>query len=398
MNDSPPASGTLHGNRRYAPGSDPASNFMRPPRVLIVDDDLAILRVHAEAVRRLGFEVETASDGVEALALMVLEFDLVVTDADMPSVDGFELVRQIRQQGEYSTTPIVMVTGSASRQVRLSAAEAGVDDFFTKPLDLAEFEMRSRWLLELKFSRDALLKQGAELEGMVADRTRDLRKALRDMTQARRETYEAHTETVRCLSIAVEWKDSATAAHIARIGKSAAILGRELGMGEARVNALRHASAMHDIGKISVPDSILMKPGALTPEERAVMEQHTTNGASILGGTSSELLQLGSTIALTHHERWDGSGYPKGLAHEGIPMEGRICAIVDVYDALCSARPYKMPRPHEEVMQVIRAESGHHFDPRIVEAFVAVESRVGQVRVDHPDPALPDQNTLSNSS
>ncbi|MEX2466386.1 MAG: HD domain-containing phosphohydrolase [Gemmatimonadota bacterium] len=199
------------------------------------------------------------------------------------------------------------------------------------------------------------------------------------MTDARRQTFEAHLDTIRRLTIAAEYKDVDTAGHIERIGLYAEALSRALGFSKAEAERMRHAAPMHDVGKIAIPDSVLLKPAALDEAEWAVMRSHATLGAQLLSRSPSPLLQLGETIARTHHERWDGSGYPQGLQGENIPVEGRICAVVDFYDAVTMKRPYRPAVPRKEVLQMMAQRSGEHFDPDILKTFVAIQDEVVHV-------------------
>jgi len=205
----------------------------------------------------------------------------------------------------------------------------------------------------------------------VEKRTSALRHALDEMAVAQRGTQEAHLDTIRRLVIAAEYKDRDTAAHIERIGRFSEVIARGLKLSPGQVETIRHAAPMHDAGKIGIPDAILLKPGKLTPQEWVVMQQHTLMGARILHGSPSEVLQAGEEIALSHHEQWDGTGYPGGLHGEGIPLGGRICAVADVFDALTHNRYYRDALPNETVYDMIETQAGRHFDPEVVATFLA---------------------------
>ena len=342
----------------------------KPRRILIVDDDEMNRDVLARMVQSLGHETETAEDGIGALAMLKLDIDLVLLDVNMPGMDGFEVARRIREDPDAGNVPIIMVTGQAGREDRLRAVEAGVSDFIAKPADLVELRVRMASQLKIKEQQDALHRHKAELESLVNKRTEALRKTLAEMAEAQRETRKAHLETIRRLAIAAEFKDTDTGAHIDRVSRFCALLGKTCNLTPGEIETLRHASLMHDVGKLGIPESILLKPGRLEPAEWEVMKQHTMIGARILSGSSSQLLRAGELIARTHHEMWDGNGYPEGLSGEEIPLMGRICAVADVFDALTNIRPYKPVIPNEEALDILRRKRGTHLDARLVDLFL----------------------------
>jgi putative two-component system response regulator len=351
----------------------------RAARVLAVDDQDETRRVLQRTLAALDYEVEVARDGVEALAKLPLVPDLVLLDASMPGLDGFEVARRIRTHPEYHDLPIIMVTGLDSREDRLRAVEAGVNDFIAKPFELTELRVRCASLLRLKEATDALKRHRAELEQTVAKRTADLRLALEGMAEAQRSTYAAHLDTIRRLVIAAEYKDRDTAAHIERIGRISALIGTTLRLPPGEVEVLRYASPMHDVGKIGIPDAVLLKPGKLDADEWEIMQRHTTIGAAILHGSPSPVLQAGEVIARSHHERWNGSGYPDALRGEAIPLAGRICAVADVFDALTSDRHYRDALPAATVWEMMQAERGCHFDPAVLDAFLECRDEVDSI-------------------
>lgn len=352
----------------------------RVRRVLVVDPHKEILESLQRLLISFGHEVEIARDGVEALSRLKLGVDLVLVDAEMPGMDGFELSRRIRSDAEFHDLPVMMVTGRDSKTDRLHAVDAGVNDFISQPVDPAELRLRSASLLRLKEATDGLKRHRAELELTVAHRTRDLRRALDEMVQTQRTTYAAHLDAVRRLALAAEFKDRDAASHIERVGRYCELLGRSLNLASQDVERLRFASSVHDVGKIGIPGSILVLPGKLHPAEHEVMRQHTVFGAYLLHGSKSELLQMGEAIAISHHERWDGTGYPKGIAGDAIPLAGRICAVADVFDALTSDRPYRAALPNHTVYDMMAAERGQHFDPAVLDAFLAQRSAVEAVQ------------------
>jgi response regulator RpfG family c-di-GMP phosphodiesterase len=269
----------------------------------------------------------------------------------MPEMDGLEFIRRIRAHRDRDDLPILMVTASHERDVRYNALDCGASDFLTKPIDGREFEARLRNMLKL---REARLASEHRAETLAAE----VRRATADILDRER-------ETITRLSRAAEFRDPETGAHIQRMSHYSALIARALGLGEGLAEALLMAAPMHDVGKLGIPDTILLKPGRLTPEEFAVMKRHPQIGHDILKGSSSSILRLGATIALTHHEKFDGSGYPHGLAGESIPIEGRIVAVADVFDALTSSRPYKPAWPMSRAISLLREGRGSHFDPPV---------------------------------
>ena len=338
-------------------------------RILIVDDDDEIREIIGEMLQSFGYEYEMARDGIEALAKVKLDVDLVLTDIVMPKMDGFEVVRRIRKQSEFRDLPIIVVTSLASKDDRLRAVESGANDFIVKPIDTTELKVRTASLLRMKEIQDTIKRHKEELEQKVQKRTESLRNTLDEMVDAQRKTYEAYMDTIRRLAIAAEYRDEGTAAHIMRMSHYTAVIAKGLKFSPGEVEIILQASPMHDVGKIGIPDGILLKKGKLNKEEWDVMRDHTNIGSRILSGSSSEFLKAGEVIAMSHHEKWDGSGYPNGLAGEDIPLFGRICAIADVFDALTTKRPYKEAMGNEEAFEIIRKGRDSHFDPKIVETF-----------------------------
>lgn len=370
--------------------TEPAPGALaKPKRVLVVDDQPDTRKVLERILANLGYQTETARDGLEALAKLELDIDLVLLDAEMPGLDGFAVTERIRHDPRFMDLPIIMVTGLGGKEDRLRAVEAGVNDFISKPFEINELRLRSQWLLRLKDASDALKQHQAELERTVEKRTGALRQALEDMAAAQRRTHEAHLDTIRRLVIAAEYKDRDTAAHIERIGRFSEIIARALKLSPGQVEIIRHAAPMHDVGKIGIPDAILLKPGRLTAEEWEIMKQHTVMGGRILHGSPSEVLQAGEQIALSHHEKWDGTGYPHGRRGDAIFLGGRICAVADVFDALTSNRHYRDALPNEAVFDMIEAQAGRHFDPEVVSAFLASRPDVERIQHESRDADAP---------
>lgn len=348
----------------------------------MADDDELTRTLHAEFVRGFGYEVEVAADGIEALAKVALGVDLVLTDAHMPNLDGFDVALRIRESRSAQDLPIVMVTSLEAREDRLRAYEVGINDFINKPVDHVELQLRLRWLLELKAAQDDLLASQANLEATVERRTRELRSALEDVTAAQRRIQEGHLDTIYRLTLAAEYKDHDTAGHIERIGRYSEVMARAMHLAPSVIDTIRHAAPMHDVGKLGIPDDILLKPGPLTDEEREIMNTHTTIGGQILAGSSSPVIQMGQRIALAHHEKWDGTGYPEGIPGPSIPMEARICTVVDFFDALTFDRPYRAAVPNPKVLAMMREESGTRFDPDVLDVFLSIQEEIEEIQAD----------------
>lgn len=345
-----------------------------PKRILVVDDEGMNRELLAVMLETLDYEGIFADSGEAALAALTPDIDMLLVDAMMPGMDGFSLVERLRARPEGEDVPIIMVTALCGRSDRLRAVEAGANDFITKPVDRTELRVRCASLLKMKEAQDALKQHRASLEQTVQERTKALRHALEEVTEARRETYEAQLDTIQRLAIAAERRDEQTAAHIERVSHYCGLLASALGLSPDEVEIVRQGSRMHDVGKISIPDTILLKPGALTSEERRVMQEHTTIGAGVLSGSSSPLLQAGEVIARSHHEWWNGNGYPAGLQGENIPLYGRICAVADVFDALTSKRPYKKAFPVAKAREILQAGRGIQFEPFVLNTFLEILS------------------------
>jgi len=327
--------------------------------VLMVDDNMTNLVLVRQLVRRVE-ECETLAFTDPASALETLretDVDLILVDYVMPEIDGVEFVRRTRRMSRHATVPVVMVTTTDEREVVLQALEAGATDFLTKPLDPLEFKVRVRNLLALRKAQKQLAARAALLDREVSIKTSEL--------------VEREQEIIWRLTKATERRDTDTGDHIARMSRICGILAEGMGLSVEDRRLVEIAAQMHDVGKVGIPDEILFKPGALSPEERKVMETHADLGWAILEGSKSRLLQMAADIAVSHHERWDGTGYPKGLAGEAIPVVGRITALADVFDALMSVRPYKPAWPIEKAIAFVADGSGSHFDPACVEAFFA---------------------------
>jgi putative two-component system response regulator len=302
--------------------------------------------------------------------------DLVLLDLHMPTIDGFALLEQLQPlQGHGSDVPFLVLTADATDETKRRALAAGASDFLTKPLDRVELLLRVRNLLNVKLLQDRLRTQNANLEYEVAERTRDLE--------------QARVEILERLALAAEYRDDETQEHAWRIGRICGHVSMRLGLPHDEVELMGRAAPLHDLGKIGISDTILLKPGKLTDDEFDLIKTHTTIGAGILAGSHSPVLRLAERIALTHHERWDGRGYPMGLVGEEIPLAGRIVAVADVFDALTHARPYKPAWSVEDTVSEIVGQRGRQFDAEIVDAFATLDHPALLTRIRHWEPPAP---------
>jgi putative two-component system response regulator len=340
-------------------------------KILVVDDEDRNLRLMKLLLTSFGYDVLTASNGEEALEMVHdIPPDVILLDIMMPKMDGFEVAKQLKREEETKIIPIVMVTALNGVEDRVKALEAGADDFLNKPVDKTELRARVQSLVKVKAYNDHMQNYQKELEAEVAKRTIQLRQALKKLK-------EVSLESIFHLCRAAEYKDENTGDHIKRMSHYASAVARKMGLNKQTVEDLLYTAPMHDAGKIGIPDHILLKPSKLNNKEWETMKQHTIVGAQILAGSGAKFIKLAEIIALTHHERWDGSGYPKGLKGSKIPLIGRIAAIADVFDALTSKRPYRMqPFSLEEAFNYIKEGRGRHFDPKVVDAFFATKDEI----------------------
>ena len=341
--------------------------------IVIVDDNAVNLMLMAALARAAtGLEPMRFDDPVVGLAWCRQHgADLIVVDFMMPHMDGHQFIEAVRATPHLADVPVVMVTATGQSAVRRKALEIGATDFLTKPVDSTEIKLRLRNLLQLRQAQNLLRDRAAHLANEVRAATEEIVLRERDL--------------IMRLSRAAEFRDPDTGGHIQRMAHYAASIARHLGQSEDYAQALLTAAPMHDVGKLGTPDHILLKKGRLEGEELAEMQRHAEIGGRILADTDSPLLRLACEIAETHHEKFDGSGYPRGLKGEAIPLGGRIVAVADVFDALNSTRPYKKAWSVDESSAYIEQHSGHHFDPRCVEAFVAGWDDVLAIRARFPD-------------
>jgi putative two-component system response regulator len=344
------------------------------PVILVVDDEHNNRSLMEDFLTPLGYEVVLARDGEEALAKVdETPPDVVLLDVMMPGVDGFAVARTLKSREDTKTIPVVMLTALMDMGSRIRAFELGADDFFTKPVALIELKARMQSLLKIKAYNDRMIEDHLSLEAEVAKRTRQLE-------QVNEKIKATALETILRLSRAAEYRDEETGAHIQRMSRYAVAVARRMGIDESFIETMIYGLPMHDIGKIGVPDYILLKAGKLSPAEWEIMKQHTTIGGKILEGSDSDVIQTARVIALTHHEKWNGTGYPEGLKGADIPLVGRIASIADVFDALTSSRPYRLkPFSLEETFRIIEEGRGADFDPGIVDAFVSIRSEIAAI-------------------
>lgn len=327
-------------------------------RILVVDDDEKILRLIEKVLRQHGYQEVVCLSQAEAVLGWCREHrpDLVLLDLNMPGLSGFEILQQLQQETyDFEPPPVIVLTGERGRESRIEALKLGASDYIVKPFDF-EVVARIKNTLERRLMSKQLHGYALELEDRVRERTA--------------EVEEAHLETVKRLGVAAEYRDDDTGVHVVRMSSYVAHLAGVLGQDQRRAELIRWATKLHDIGKIAIPDMILLKPGKLTFEEFEAMKQHTVVGAKILSGAQSALLQMAEVIALNHHEKWDGSGYPNGRAGEAIPWVARVVTVCDVFDALTSERPYKSAWSVEDAVAEMRRCRGSHFDPDILDAFL----------------------------
>ncbi len=347
---------------------------MTQARILLVDDEPHNLALLDAILREAGFmNLRGTTDSRQVLPLFLESRpDLLVLDLNMPHLDGFTVLRQIAPRipsGDYF--PILVVTAEITPEAKHEALQAGAKDFLTKPLDTTEVLLRIKNLLTTRHLLTRLHTFNLGLEQQVQQRTADL-----EMAQL---------EILERLALAAEYRDDETGEHTWRVGGLSAILAAQLGWTSAQVELLRRAAPLHDLGKIGISDKILLNSQQFTPEDSEEMKDHVTIGARILSGSHSPLLQLAEVIALTHHERWDGTGYMK-LKKEEIPLPGRIVTIADVFDALTHKRPYKEAWPIERAREEIAKKAGTQFDPEVVEVFLKLIDRDGERLLIRPDP------------
>ena len=340
--------------------------------IVVLDDEPANVSLLVQLLRESGHtNVHGLNDPRQLMELLDQHaIDLLLLDLKMPHLDGYQIIEQV-QSLEYPPCVLVL-TAHVDRDSRLRALKLGARDFVPKPFDAEELLTRVRNLVEMRRSQASLRQQNKTLETHVRERTQEI--------------HDTRLEIIRRLGRAAEFRDNETGLHIIRMSKISQIVGRAAGMSVPEAELLLNASPMHDIGKIGIPDRILLKPGKLDADEWRIMQTHARIGAELLDGHDAPLLAMARDIALTHHEKWDGSGYPNGRRAEEIPLVGRIVALADVFDALTSTRPYKAAWPVEQALDHIRAQRGVHFDPYLTDAFMDCLNEIRAVCLQFAEP------------
>ena len=336
--------------------------------ILIVDDQMPNVRLLQKILSGAGYiNVIITTNPLEVEELhKEYNFDLVLLDIRMPKMDGFQVMEKLKEIEQDNYVPVLVLTAQNDDATKLDALRAGAKDFLVKPFDQNEVLLRISNMLEVRLLHKQTRNQNKILDQRVNERTKELN--------------DTRLEIIRRLGRAAEFRDNETGFHIIRMSKFSRLIAIRSGMNEEQSELILNASPMHDIGKIGIPDRILLKPGKLDAQEWKIMQTHAAIGADILSGHDSELMTMAKEIAISHHEKWDGSGYPNGLAGEQIPLSGRIVAVSDVFDALTSERPYKKAWPVEEAIEEIKRGAGLHFDPDLVEVFLQVLPEILDVR------------------
>jgi putative two-component system response regulator len=352
--------------------------------ILIVDDQMANVLLLQRLLERDGYtNLYSTTNPLEVEGLYQQHhFDLILLDINMPKLDGFGVMAQLKliepEQARYPA--IIVLTALIDLETRLRALKEGAKDFVTKPFERIEVLSRIHNLLEVRCLYHLVRQQNEELEQKVHERTLQLEEKTQELQETR-------LEVIKRLGLASEYRDNETGLHIIRMSQYAQLIGKAAGMSDDEAELLLNACPMHDVGKLGIPDSVLLKPGKLDAEEWTIMQTHVTIGADILSGHRSDLMEMAHLIALTHHEKWDGSGYPNGLKGEDIPLVGRIAALADVFDALTSERPYKKAWSVEDALSELDNNSGQHFDPQLLKHFKTILPQVLEIKEKFAEPS-----------
>jgi len=342
--------------------------------ILVVDDEESNVRLIKSVLETKDYEkIIAVTDSREVLDVCKENhIDLILLDINMPYMDGYEVMDQLQDYYQALMPPVLVLTAQASTEFKKKAFDRGARDYVTKPFSIDEILSRVKNLLQVQLMHEQLENQNHMLELKVKERTQEI--------------FQTRLEVVRRLGRAAEYRDNETGFHIVRMSKISMLLGQACGMGDYQADLLLNASPMHDIGKIGIPDHILLKPGKLDAEEWGIMKTHAEIGANILSGGGSDLLDMASEIAMTHHEKWDGSGYPSNLEGEAIPLSGRISAVADVFDALTSERPYKKAWAVEDAVEFMAKQSNKHFDPMLIKYFNDLLPDIMNVKEKYSEP------------
>jgi cyclic di-GMP phosphodiesterase len=383
-------------DKKPAPSQDePAPAGVQAARIMVVDDEVTNVKVVCRLLKLEGYSsFLTTTDAREAVELARTQLpDLILLDLNMPHVSGLEILSELQACESTRFIPVVILTASTDKETRVDALDRGANEFLNKPVDPSELAPRVRNVLSLKSYQDQLRNYSRDLEAAVRERTTELEASRQDV--------------IHCLARAAEYRDDDTGQHVLRVGKYTRLVAEELGVAGKELDTLEQAAQLHDVGKIGIPDALLLKPGKLTeqeshlmqkhcgfgkrilqcwtPEEENIFKSHANIGAKILELGHSPILEIAVRIALTHHEWWDGSGYPLGLQGEDIPLEGRVTAVADVFDALSTKRCYKEAFPLEKCFQIMEEERGTHFDPTVLDAFFKRRHEIVTVQLRYAD-------------
>ena len=344
------------------------------PTILIVDDIPTNINVLEKVLHIYNYQILTAFNGKSAIETAFnCRPDLILLDVMMPDMSGFDVCQKLKEAPETKSIPIIFLTSKNEPEDIVQGFQLGAVDYVPKPFNSAELLSRIKTHTELK-------RLQTKLEMVVADRTKQLSETLEELKSTHNKLQEAYFEIIKRLARASDYRDNETGMHISRMSHYSKILAKAAGLDDDQCHKLFHASAMHDVGKIGIPDAILLKPGKLDKDEFKIMKTHTTIGGKLLADIDSDLCHLAETIAMTHHEKWNGKGYPEGMSGKDIPIEGRICAIADVFDALTSVRPYKNAWSVEEAIDLLIQEKGEHFDPELVDFFIENLPKVIEIK------------------
>ena len=370
-------------------------DFVRQAKVMIIDDEMLVIKVVKRYLSAEGYaNFVVVNDSRQALEKIWEEQpDVILSDIHMPEVSGLDILRARQKDAKLTSIPVLILSGSSGDKVMREALELGATDFLAKPVDPYALSLRVQNALIVKSHHDHLASYALDLEEQVSRRVKQLE--------------DSREQIVHCLARAAEYRDNETGEHIIRVGKYCRVIAEELGFPEKYCREIELGAQLHDVGKIGIPDSILLNPGRLTSEEFDVMKahcgvgleimeplsqqdgervrSHASSGGFIMETVDSPMLQLAASIARTHHEKWDGTGYPEKLAGEAIPIEGRICCVADVFDALCSERPYKPKFPLKKCLEIMLSERGTRFDPKVLDAFFARFAEIEEIRQTYND-------------